>query len=118
MLLNHYFSECPFTVYGPNCNTSCSEHCQHRLCNHTTGHCLACDDGRSGNLCENELPAKGEHRVFNTGYFFFICYLRYFFDEQVLFFFLIKVKEKTVTMFYFLTLKHISFQRLLILCRS
>lgn len=66
MLLNHYFPECPSTVYGPNCNTSCSEHCQHRLCNHTTGHCLACVEDRVGNLCENNLPAKGEHRVFNT----------------------------------------------------
>lgn len=79
MQLNHYFPECPFTVYGPNCNTSCSEHCQHRICNHITGHCVACAEDRSGNLCKNELPAKGENQVFNTGYqYVLIFYLKYF----------------------------------------
>lgn len=63
MQLNHCFPECSFTNYGPNCNTSCSEYCKLRMCNHTTGHCLTCADDRFGNLCENELPAKGECQI-------------------------------------------------------
>lgn len=67
MQLNHCFPEYPFTVYGPNCNTSCSEDCQHRFCNHITGHCLECSEDLFGNMCENELPAEGEHQIFKTG---------------------------------------------------
>lgn len=53
------FPECPSTLYGPNCNTVCSEHCQNRTCNQSNGYCLACDGARFGNLCENEQPLQG-----------------------------------------------------------
>lgn len=51
----HYLlvSECSSSQFGPNCNTSCSEYCLERICNQSTGHCLACIDAHSGLLCEN-----------------------------------------------------------------
>lgn len=36
----------------------CSENCQNKTCNQSNGHCLACNEARSGNLCESEQPAK------------------------------------------------------------
>lgn len=87
MQLNHCFPECSFTDYGPNCNTSCGEDCQHRTCNHTTGYCLACADDRFGNLCENELPAKGGHTVIKTRQrYVLICFfLMFYLMKKVLY---------------------------------
>lgn len=54
-----FFPECPSTLYGPNCNTTCSEYCQNKLCNYINGYCLECIEARACNLCENNLPAQG-----------------------------------------------------------
>lgn len=59
-VITFFFSECPCTRYVPNCNASCSKHCQHKLCNPINGFCLECIKSRSGDFCETELPAEGE----------------------------------------------------------
>lgn len=53
-------SECVSTLYGPFCNTSCSEYCQNKICNQSSGHCVACIGARSGLFCENEIIPESE----------------------------------------------------------
>ena len=81
------------THYGNQCNSSCSDHCQNKLCNQTTEFCFSCIDTRSGVFCENEIhisqPAGmlNEHNCFiqidsnkYTGYeiHFIILFVTYF----------------------------------------
>nr|XP_022309502.1 receptor-type tyrosine-protein phosphatase zeta-like [Crassostrea virginica] len=51
-----FCQDCAQTYYGNQCNSSCSDHCQSKLCNQTTGYCFSCIDTRSGVFCENEIP--------------------------------------------------------------
>nr|XP_022307719.1 multiple epidermal growth factor-like domains protein 10 [Crassostrea virginica] len=51
-----FCQDCVPTYYGDQCNISCSDNCQNKLCNQTTGHCFSCIASRSGVFCENEIP--------------------------------------------------------------
>lgn len=53
-------SECASTLYGPFCNTSCSEYCQNKTCNQSSGHCITCIGARSGPFCEIEIIPDGK----------------------------------------------------------
>ena len=53
-------SECPPTLYGPGCGLQCSVACRDELCNHMTGDCLACPDGKMGDLCEQGECCHGD----------------------------------------------------------
>lgn len=55
-----FFQNVLLTFYGPNCNASCSEYCQYRICHRLTGYCIACIEARTGNLCEHVLQKQGK----------------------------------------------------------
>lgn len=54
------FSECTSMLYGPKCNISCSEFCLNKICNQSTGHCIACVEGRTGFFCEKEVSSESQ----------------------------------------------------------
>lgn len=54
------FSECTSTLYGPNCNMSCSEFCVNKICNQSTGHCFACVEKHTGFFCEKEISSESQ----------------------------------------------------------
>ncbi|XP_062598934.1 multiple epidermal growth factor-like domains protein 10 [Saccostrea cucullata] len=47
---------CASTFYGVICNQSCSNDCRDNICNPETGYCNRCNEGRSGDFCQNEIP--------------------------------------------------------------
>ena len=63
--------DCVPTYYGDQCNISCSDNCQNKLCNQTTGHCFYCIASRSGVFCENEIPIN---QAAGMPYHYYFCY--------------------------------------------
>nr|XP_022309504.1 scavenger receptor class F member 1-like [Crassostrea virginica] len=49
-----FCQDCAPTYYGDQCNISCSDHCQNKLCDQTTGYCFSCIPNRFGVFCENQ----------------------------------------------------------------
>lgn len=45
---------CDPSYYGIACNSECSDLCENKMCNHTTGHCFSCITTRFGDFCKNE----------------------------------------------------------------
>ena len=45
---------CDPSYYGVACKSECSDLCQNKMCNHTSGHCFSCITMRFGDLCNNE----------------------------------------------------------------
>ncbi|XP_062581865.1 sushi, nidogen and EGF-like domain-containing protein 1 [Saccostrea cucullata] len=46
---------CASTFYGVICNQSCSNDCRDNICNPETGHCIRCNEGRSGEFCQTGI---------------------------------------------------------------
>ncbi|XP_062608093.1 delta and Notch-like epidermal growth factor-related receptor [Saccostrea cucullata] len=49
---------CASTFYGVTCNQSCSNDCRDNICNPETGYCIRCNEGKSGEFCQNEITTS------------------------------------------------------------
>ncbi|KAK3802314.1 hypothetical protein RRG08_064536, partial [Elysia crispata] len=50
---------CNKTYYGEDCAEDCSTNCADQLCNHVTGNCFSCVEGRAGDLCVMSVGSEG-----------------------------------------------------------
>ncbi|KAK3761972.1 hypothetical protein RRG08_030492 [Elysia crispata] len=50
---------CNKTFYGEKCAKVCSTNCVDQQCDHVTGYCISCVEGRSGDLCVKSVGSEG-----------------------------------------------------------
>ncbi|KAK3739089.1 hypothetical protein RRG08_064534 [Elysia crispata] len=51
--------KCNKTFYGEKCAKVCSTNCVDQQCDHVTGYCISCVEGRSGDLCVKSVGSEG-----------------------------------------------------------
>lgn len=52
LMLHKCFAACPETTFGQDCRENCSTNCTDSVCNATTGACLSCIQGSTGDFCD------------------------------------------------------------------